>query len=194
MASMGGVMLEKHFAFRDGRLQTERSAKRVGSFEHGGRSLTGISIGSSEHFTLPRVQPALREVDAYLGWFGPASRAMQVVSLCTEIPGARAIGGSLAGRFAKGSTGGPDAEARSKTGSRIVAEVFDGDERRLSKVVLEGPNGYTFTGDVMAWGAQRAAESGLEGTGALGPIDGYGLRTLESGCTEVGLAAAGVAA
>jgi short subunit dehydrogenase-like uncharacterized protein len=194
MASMGGVMLEKHFAFRDGRLQTERSAKRVGSFEHSGRSLTGISIGSSEHFTLPRVQPGLREVDAYLGWFGPASRAMQVVSLCTEIPGARAVGGSLAGRFAKGSTGGPDAEARSKTGSRIVAEVFDGDERRLSKVVLEGPNGYTFTGDVMAWGAQRAAETGLEGTGALGPIDGYGLRTLESGCAEVGLAVAGVAA
>ena len=39
-----------------------------------------MSVGSSEHFTLPRVAPQLREVNAYLGWFGPASRAMQVMS------------------------------------------------------------------------------------------------------------------
>ena len=30
---------------------------------------------SSEHFALPRVHPTLRDVDVFLGWFGPASRA-----------------------------------------------------------------------------------------------------------------------
>ena len=113
---------------------------------------------------------------------------MQVFSLAGELPGARAATGAVLGRFVKGSSGGPDEQARSKSGSRIVAEAFDGGGRRLSKVVLEGPNGYTFTGDVMAWGAEHAARTGLEGSGALGPVDGYGLRTLEGGCAELGLA------
>ena len=39
------------------------------------RSCPAISVGSSEHFALPRLAPRLREVNAYLGWFGPASRA-----------------------------------------------------------------------------------------------------------------------
>ena len=60
------------FGFRDGRVQTERGAKRVRSFQ--GRfeaAATAVSVGSSEHFALPRVAPQLREVNAYLGWFGP---------------------------------------------------------------------------------------------------------------------------
>ena len=47
------------------------------------RSCSGVSVGTSEHFALPRVAPRLREVNAYLGWFGPASRAMQVFSAGT---------------------------------------------------------------------------------------------------------------
>jgi short subunit dehydrogenase-like uncharacterized protein len=191
LASLAGVVLSPHFAFRDGRLITERSAKRVRSFHCGGRELSGISIGSSEHFTLPKIHPSLREVDAYLGWFGPASRAMQVMSLSGELPGLRAGVERLGRRFVKGSTGGPDAEARARSGSLVVAEAYAPNGALLARVEMKGPNGYTFTGDVLAWGAQRALEQGLAGSGALGPVEAFGLRELEAGCAELGLVETG---
>jgi short subunit dehydrogenase-like uncharacterized protein len=194
MASLAGVMLAPQFAFRDGRIVTERGAKRVRSFEANGKQLQGISMGSSEHFTLPRIHKSLREVDAYLGWFGPASRAMQAVSITGEVPGMRAGAEKLARRFVKGSTGGPDEAARSRSGSRVIAEAFDSAGNRLERVELTGPNGYTFTGDILAWGAQRALEHGVSGSGALGPVDAFGLRELEAGCAEVGLVEARTAA
>ena len=84
-ASLVGAIAEPAFAYRDGRIQTERGAKRVRSFPVGSKQLQGVSVGSSEHFTLPRVAPRLREVNAYLGWFGPASRAMQLMSAGTSV-------------------------------------------------------------------------------------------------------------
>ena len=39
-----------------------------------------MSVGTSEHFGLPRFAPQLREVNAYLGWFGKLSRPMQAFS------------------------------------------------------------------------------------------------------------------
>ena len=86
-ASITGVLLAPHFAFRDGRVVTERSAKRVRTFDVREKSLTGISIGCSEHLSLPRLYPSLREVDVYLGWFGPGSRPMQAMSLLGSVPG-----------------------------------------------------------------------------------------------------------
>ena len=187
-ASAAGVAVDKAYCFHDGSLRDERPAKRVRSFAWNGKELTGFSLGCTEHFALPRLHPGLRDVDVYLGWLGPMSRAAQVGSLVTELPGARTAIKTLLDRFgAKGSSGGPDAEARSKSGSRIVAEATDAGGELLARVRLEGPNGYTFTGDILGWGARRAAEHGIEGTGALGPVDGFGLRTLEAGCAEVGL-------
>ncbi len=186
-ASVAGVMLTPHYAYRDGHLVTERSAKRVHTFDVRGKHLTGVSIGSSEHLSLPRVYPSLREVDVYLGWFGPASRAMQAMSVLGEVPGVRSGADKLSGRFVKGSTGGPGPEARAKSGSLIVAEAQDTSGALVERVELRGPNGYTFTGDILAWGATHAAQHGLEGTGALGPVEALGLRTLESACAELGL-------
>ena len=48
--------------------------------------MDAVSVGSSEHFTLPRVAPQLREVNVYLGWFGPLARPMQVLSLGLSLP------------------------------------------------------------------------------------------------------------
>jgi short subunit dehydrogenase-like uncharacterized protein len=190
-ASMLGAIVAPAFGFRDGRVQTERGAKRVRSFQVGSKELAAVSVGSSEHFALPRIAPGLREVNAYLGWFGPASRAMQAMSagssLAMKAPGVEKLWERAGERFVHGSTGGPDAEARSKSGSRIVAEATDAEGNVLARVLMRGPNGYTFTGDIIAWGAAHAAEHGLEGTGALGPVDGFGLPTLEAGCAEVGL-------
>ena len=191
-ASMVGAITAPAFGFRDGRVQTERGAKRVRSFQVGSKELTGVSVGSSEHFTLPRLAPRLREVNAYLGWFGPASRAMQVVSagssLAMKAPGVEKLWSSASERFVQGSTGGPDAAARSRTGSHIAAIAYDAAGRALSEVHLKGVDGYTFTGGMLAWAADRAAAGALKGTGALGPVDGFGLDELVAGATEAGIA------
>jgi short subunit dehydrogenase-like uncharacterized protein len=196
-ASMVGAITAPAFGFRDGRVQTERGAKRVRSFRVGSKDRPGVSVGSSEHFTLPRVAPRLRDVNAYLGWFGPASRAMQGVSACTsvamKVPGVEGLWNAAGERFVQGSTGGPDAEARAKSGSHMVAIAYDAAGRALSEVHLKGVDGYTFTGRMLAWAAERAAGGGLRGTGALGPVDAFGLDQLVAGCAEAGIAEEGAA-
>jgi len=186
-ATMAASLGEPSFAFREGRVQTERTAKRVRGFQVGSKQRDAVSVGSSEHFTLPRIAPQLREVNAYLGWFGPLTRPMQVFSMGAGLPGASRLLKLAGERFVKGSSGGPDAAARKRSGSHIVAIAYDGAGRELAEVHVTGVDGYTFTGRVLAWGAQMAAEGGLQGTGALGPVDAFGLVALTDGCRWAGL-------
>ena len=154
-----------------------------------------MSVGASDHFGLPRVAPQLREVNAYLGWFGPASRPMQAMSaagsVAVKVPGVAKAWEALGSRLAKGSTGGPDAEARAKGGSHVVGIAYDAAGKQLSEVHLTGVDGYTYTGRMLAWGAERASSGGLQGVGSLGPVDGFGLDELRAGNEEVGLSVAG---
>ena len=191
-ASAAGASLAPAFSWRTGNLVSERGARRVRRFDLGaGRSAQAISIGSSEHFALPRLGRNVWDVDVYLGWFGPASRAMQVFAagadLATRIPGVRAGLGALSARMVKGSTGGPDAAARAATRSVIVAEASDAGGRRLNSVRLVGPNGYDLTAGFLAWGAEQAAAGKLRASGALGPVDGFGLDELEAAAADYGL-------
>lgn len=190
-ASTVGALLEPAFAWRAGAIRSERGAARVRSFEVAGKQRQGISVGSSEHFTLPRIHPGLREVNAYLGWFGSASRGVQAFGACTavitRVPGVKAGLEALASRFVSGSTGGPDERARAGTGSAIVAIAFAG-ERELARVEVQGPNGYDFTARALAWGGATAAAGGLRAAGALGPVEAFGLDELAAGCAEAGLA------
>jgi hypothetical protein len=41
---------------------------------------------------------------------------------------------------------------------------------------------------MLAWAAIRAAEQGLEGTGALGPVAAFGLDGLQQGVADAGIA------
>ena len=102
-------------------------------------------------------------------------------------PGARDAIAAALSPLARGSTGGPDAEERAKVGSLVVAEAFDARGTRLSAVRLTGVNPYDFTAAILAWGAQTAANDGLRQTGALGPVDAFGLEALVRGCAEAGL-------
>jgi short subunit dehydrogenase-like uncharacterized protein len=192
-ASAAGAMMEPSFAWRDG-IRTERGAAHVREFELDGRSKPAISVGASEHFTLPRIHPGLREVNAYLGWFAHP-RPMQAFSVVnsglTKIPGVKAGFNKLIERFVETSTGGPDAEARAATGSQVVAIAYGPGGEELSRVEVKGVNGYTFTGQVLAWGAAAAAAGGIEKAGALGPAEAYGLDALEAGCAEAGIARVG---
>jgi hypothetical protein len=49
----------------------------VRSFRVRGSRIPTVSIASSEHLALPRLQPGLREVGVYLGTFGAAARPLQ---------------------------------------------------------------------------------------------------------------------
>ena len=190
-ASMVGILGDEGYAYRGGALQTERAAVRVGAFDFGGKSRSGISIGASEHFGLPQSFPHLRDVDVFLGWFGPVSRGVQAASAAgaavQKVPGVESMIRKL-GENVKGSTGGPTAESRAKSGSHVVARAADASGSTLAEVHVDGVNGYTFTGAMLAWAAIRAAEHGLEGTGALGPVAAFGLDALQEGVADAGIA------
>lgn len=191
LASAAGVLLEDGHAWRTGRLVLERSARGVFGFEVGGRTREGISIGGSEHFTLPRFAPQVQQVNVALGWFGPLARAVQVSSavnaLVSRLPGTRMLIQAAVAPLASRTAAGPDQAARARTGSQVVAIARDRSGTALATVHLEGPNGYTFTGAILAWGADQAAGRGVDGTGALGPVDAFGLAALEAGCAQAGL-------
>jgi short subunit dehydrogenase-like uncharacterized protein len=190
-ASAAGVFLEPSFAWRDGRIVTERSGARGRSFLVDGRTRKALSAGSSEHFGLPPSFPGLREVDVYLGWFGPASDALRAValgvSLATRVPLVRGTLGEVVGRAVKGSTGGPDADARAASGSVVVAEATDDAGAVVGRAHLAGVNGYDFTAGMLAWGARAAAAGRLQGSGALGPVAAFGLGPLSEGARSAGI-------
>jgi hypothetical protein len=94
---------------------------------------------------------------------------------------------ALVSRAVKGSTGGPDAAERARSGSHVLATAFDEHDRSLAEVRLAGGNGYDFTAGILAWGAQTAASAGMSGAGALGPVDAFGLDALEAGVREAGI-------
>jgi short subunit dehydrogenase-like uncharacterized protein len=186
--------IEPSFVWRRG-IKPERSAARVRSFDVNGRTRPAVSTGSSEHFTLPRLCPSLAEVNTYVGWFGGASRRIQALSVMgagvARIPGARAGVRALADHLVKGSTGGPDAETRSRSGSHVVAIAYDSAGQQFASVTVAGANSYSFTGGILAWGASKALVGGVDGRGALGPVEAFGLGELEAGCAEAGIVSVG---
>jgi short subunit dehydrogenase-like uncharacterized protein len=186
-ASAAGILLEPGYSFRGGRIVGERGGAHVRSFEVNGRDRQAMSVASTEAFSLPRVHPTVRDVTTYLGAFGSATRAVAAVPLVGHIPGVRPVLAAAVERFVKGSTGGPDAAARARAGSHVVAVAADLAGAPLATVHLEGASPYDFTADMLAWGADRAAGGGLHGTGALGPVEAYGLEALRAGCAEAGI-------
>ncbi len=188
-ASAAGMLAEPAYTFRDGRLVSERGARHVRDFDVDG-ARPAISVGASEQFTLPRLHPGLRDVGVWLGWFGPASRPLQVLSgataLATRVPGVRRAITATAERFVHGSTGGPDAATRARARSQVVAIASSASGESLATVRLEGASPYDFTAEMLAWGALQAASEGLP-AGALGPVEGYGLDELERGVAQAGI-------
>jgi len=178
-----GIMLEPGHAFRDGRLERVRMGDRRRTFTVRGKEREAISLGGSEHLTLPSSYPQLREINTYLGWFGPLSRPLQAASLAgslaVRVPGMRSVLQAAGDRVA-GMGGTPEPGSGV---SWVAAEALDAGGARLAEVHLSGPEPYGLTADIVAWAAQRA----VEGAGALGPVHAYGLRALESGCAEAGL-------
>ena len=189
LASLVGIVTEPVFSWRDG-IRAEPPGARMRTFAVAGKDRPALSIGATEHYALPRLQPGLREIDVYLGWFGPAARAAPVVSrglgLVTRAPGVRALAdrtGELATRRVAAE---PDPAVLARAASHFVAQAFAGD-KVLAEVRLVAGDPYRLTAELLAWGADRVARHGVSGPGALGPVDAFGLDVLEAGCAEAGL-------
>lgn len=162
------------------------------SFTVDGRSLDALPVGGSEVFALPRLDDGVRDVEVGMGWAGSRTRAVHGVQQVTRAVGRVPVLGRLlaAGSAAMTPTSnrtGPDADARARTSSLVVARVRDAVGRELSRVVLTGPNGYTLTADALAWAAAMFVTGRVRATGTLGPVDAFGLAALTDGCAAMGL-------
>ena len=198
-ASVAGVLLEAGYAFRGGRIVTERTAAHVASFEIDGQKKEAFSIGSSEHFALPRLRPLaaaasgipvqapLTDVAVYLGWFGRATRLVRygtaLAALLSRLP---AVGRALdaqAHRIQR-SRAGPGTTDSIR--SDVVAVARDAGGRKLAAVHLIGGDPYSFTAPILAWAAGNAATDGVRPAGAIGPVEAFGAAALENACASAG--------
>ncbi|MHA7618133.1 saccharopine dehydrogenase family protein [Cellulosimicrobium cellulans] len=174
--------LEPSYAWHDGGLRTERVAARVVTFDVGpGRRVRGVTAGGTEPFTLPGLAPRLRDVEVALGVSGPAVRlapvATAVATAALRVPG---LGDGLR-RLAQsrsGSSGGPDEAARAASRTHVLAVARDAEGKVLRRARLDGPDAYDLTAHYLAWGTTRAAAGETNGTGALGPVQAFGLHSL----------------
>jgi short subunit dehydrogenase-like uncharacterized protein len=196
-ASVTGLLLEPGYAFRGGRIVTERIAAHLASFELDGKAKEAFSIGSSEHFALPRLRPPsagagdspapapLTDVGVYLGWSGRATSLVHYGSALStplhRLPAARRALDAVARRIQR-SRSGPRTQG---IVSDVVA-VADARGRTLATVHLRGRDPYSFTASILAWAAAKAAAEGVRPPGALGPVEAFGLGSLESACAGAG--------
>lgn len=190
LASLAGAMLEPGIFFNDGARQPGFAGARTRTFLLDGKACGAISLPGSECIALPTSYPRLKDVNVYLGWFGVLSPVMSGVSraqsLLFRVPGYKRALGWASGKL--GSSGkGPDEAARAASGSHIVAIAYGRDGQALATAELRGVNGYTYTANMLAWGAQQAQEGKLVASGALGPVGAFGLPALVAGNREAGL-------
>jgi len=197
-ASVTGVLLEPGYAFRGGRIVSERTAAHLTSFTVDGKKREALSIGSSEHFALPRLRPAagaggvpaqapLTDVGVYLGWFGRATRLVHYGSALatpvSSLPGVRRAMDAAARRIQR-SRAAPGTAAAIR--SDVVAVAGDPGGRDLASVHLTGGDPYSFTAPILAWAAGKAAAEGVRPAGALGPVEAFGADILERACADAG--------
>jgi short subunit dehydrogenase-like uncharacterized protein len=158
---------EVPYEFRDGALADVTGPKRVLDFELDGAAVTAIGIGGTEHFALPRFAPWLTDVNVGLGWFSPGGESE------TEPTPAD----------------GPTEEKRAAARTNVIAIARDANGAPLAEVRVDGPNPYDLSGVLTAWAAEQILGGAVEATGALGPVDAFGLEQLRAGSEEVGLTA-----
>jgi hypothetical protein len=190
-ASVTGVLFERGFARRGGVVVGERAGMRYRTFDVVGARRASLSLGGSEHFTLPQTYPYLQDVDTYLGWFGTASKTLSMLSRTAgpmlAKPPIKRLTKGLLNRTFHGSTGGPPPEVRAKLGTVVVAEAFDRRGRAVGRAVVQGLNPYDFTAEMLAWSADRIINVGVRGVGALGPVSAFGLDELAEGVRQAGI-------
>lgn len=188
-SSLVGAMLDPGLTYNDGASQPGYGGMRTRSFVIDGKKQQALSVPGSECIALPVSYPQLTDVNVYLG-IGPLAPLLsgfsRAQSLLLQVPLYKRGMGWVANRFVSAGDG-PDEEARANTGSHIVAIAYDADGKELATAELRGVNVYTYTGAILAWGAEQALHGKLLGSGALGPVQAFGLPALITGNREAGL-------
>jgi short subunit dehydrogenase-like uncharacterized protein len=187
VASAAGVLMAPGFGWRDSKLITERCGAHTRSWHVAGRSVPSMTLGSSEAITLPQLYPNLKVVDVYQGGLGAATPLAAQVSRLAVLPGAGRVLDMLNGLAARAVTAGPDADARARAGTHVIAVAYSRAGHVLSEVSLRGPSVYDVTADLTAWSAQRAAAGDVNGSGPLGPVQAFGLDELQAGHRDAGI-------
>lgn len=196
LTSLRASSSAKQYRWHNGRIEDERAAKRVLEFDMRGKHRTAISIGATEHLALPHTYPQLREVNVGLGWFAKASRLVSIFSGISDtagkIPGvsrlldaSSKIGSSGSGKGHQAA--GPSEEAQDSAETLVYAVAYDAAGKQLEDVLVRGPNAYPLTGGTVSWACQKILAGEINGNGALGPVEAFGLDALRDGCAEIGL-------
>ncbi|BDB44063.1 MULTISPECIES: saccharopine dehydrogenase family protein [Mycobacterium] len=191
VASAAGVLTAPGFAWRGGRLVTERCGARTRAWPVSGRSVPSMTLGSSEAITLPQAYPKLDTVDVYQGGLGAATPVVAQVGRLAALPGARWFADTLSGLVKYAAPIGPDDTARARAGTYVVAVAYSRAGHVLSEVTLQGPDVYDVTADLTAWAAERAAAGEVRGHGPLGPVQAFGLDELREGHQAAGMVVKG---
>ncbi len=191
LVSFLGAARAPSFSWRGGALVTERGGAHIRSFDLGGRFADGLSFGGSEHFGLPHSYPRLQTIGTYLGWFGPLTKAVRAFSSAQaeleRLPGVSALVERATEPLTRRSGGGPDAAARARMTSRVVAVARDAGGRELARARLEGVDAYTLTARLLVWAATRLRDGATPTAGARGPVEAFGLDTMARALADAGL-------
>lgn len=190
-ASIAGVVDAPPFALRNGVITQTKGD--VLDFDVDGRTWQAMPVGATEHFTLPRIDPDVRDVSVGLGWAGKwtkvAHGAAGAVAAGASLPGVGSAVKAGVRKVTGDQTGvGPSLQERSGSTTLVAARTRDGVGRELSSVVVEGPSPYDLTAELIAWGAAMLLTGRAQGVGALGPVDAFGLPAFVEGCRAMGLA------
>ena len=189
-ASAAAMLLEPSFAYRNGHLVTEATAKHVEQFTIDGKPFDALSIGGSEHFCLPPLDPHIRQVDVYLGWAGRhtrnAQRGSRVVNLLGAVPGASNLLREITKKVAPTGSG-PSSTERSQANTVAIARTFDTSGEQVSEAMVRGPSPYDLTAELLAWSADQFQQGNHQDTGALSPASAFGEDALYRGCAELHL-------
>jgi short subunit dehydrogenase-like uncharacterized protein len=176
---------------RGGTLVRKPFGREVQIFHGGGRPRPAALWCGTEAFTLPRLTPGLTDVATYVGGPGRVIRPVQAFSYPLAALWRVRLFRRLLDRVAqpalRASGRGPDPAERTQVGTRVLAVVRDGAGRELASARLEGSDPYTFTGKIMAWIAGHLASGTVAVTGALGPVDAFGVDELERAVAAAGI-------
>ncbi|SMP82409.1 Uncharacterized conserved protein [Serratia sp. CC22-02] len=191
-ASAFAALMAPSFAYRGGKLISERTAARAMRVKDiKGKSRWVLSAGGTEHFTMPERFLQLRNVKVGLGLYGSSSVVFPYISATLNALMKTPLLGSFLRnamqRSMAGSSGGPSEAERASGSTNVIARTYSSDNKLLNSVALSGVDGFTFTANFLAWAAIHAATHGIQDKGALGPVQAFGLETLTEGIRQSGL-------
>jgi len=184
-------------ARRKGNLVLEPASRHGRAFNLNGQTKWGTCAGGTEPLSLARLYPRLDEIGVYVSWPGPV-RLMQGFALGFSValgaldrlpPGRRAVE-SLVRAAAKKTGSGPSSESRARVGTQVVAVCSDAAGRPISGVRLQGDvDGYTLSGRTLAWGAASLLAGRQIASGAVGPVEAFGIEECVAALSSAGMSA-----